>query len=969
MTITTTSLSNGQVGTYYSTTLSATGGSGSYTWVITSGSLPAGLTLSTSGTIYGTPTTATTYSFAVLCYDTASHSATSTFSIYIITSSSSTITISTTSLASGVVGTYYSSTLAATGGSGSYTWTLSSGSLPTGLTLNTSGVIYGTPTTASTYTFTILCYDTASHSTTSTFTIYISSSSSSSSTLTISTAILSSGVVGTYYSSTLAATGGSAPFTWALSSSSLPAGLTMSSAGVISGTPTTAATNNFTVVCYDTASHVTTGTLSIYISSSSSSTITISTTSLSSGVVGTYYSSTLAAIGGSGSYTWALSSGSLPTGLTLSSSGTIYGTPTTTSTYTFTLLCYDTASHSTTGTLSIYISSTSSSSSTITISTTSLASGVVGTSYSTTLAATGGSGSYTWTLSSGSLPTGLTLNTSGVIYGTPTTASTYTFTVLCYDTASHSSVGTFTIYISSSSSSSSSTITISAASLSSGVVGTYYSSTLAATGGAGSYIWALSSGSLPTGLTLSSSGVISGTPTVASIFNFAIVCSDTAAHATTGTFTIYISSSSYSTLAISTTSLSNGTINTFYSATLTATGGSGSYIWSLSSGSLPTGLTLSTSGIIFGTPTVTSTSSFTVLVYDTNSNSTTKTLSIFISSVSASTLSISTASLSNGTVGINYSATLAASGGSNPYTWKLSDGSLPTGLTLSETGVISGTPNVASTYSFTVLVYDTASNAITKAFSVTISPALAISTTSLSNGTVGSNYSATLEASGGNSPYTWKLTDGSLPTGTTLNSTGVISGTPTTAATYNFTVLVTDTNSLTASKTLSIITSNPPPLSITTSSLSNGTVNASYSSTLAASGGNSPYTWALTDGSLPTGTTLGSTGAISGTPTTAATYSFTITVNDSNSHTAVKPYSVTIAPAPAPAPATAPATTTPSPTSKTPSTSSNTTNKSGPANSKSSFDFTIPIICIIAILGLLIIARIIWMVVKNKRNQ
>ncbi|MCX6006646.1 MAG: putative Ig domain-containing protein, partial [Chloroflexi bacterium] len=441
-----------------------------------------------------------------------------------------------------------------------------------------------------------------------------------------------------------------------------------------------------------------------------------------------------------------------------------------------------------------------------------------------------------------------------------------------------------------------------------------------------------------------------------------IVCSDTAAHATTGTFTIYISASSSSTLVISTTSLASGTIGAFYSATLAATGGSGSYTWALTSGSLPTGLTLSTSGIIFGTPTVASTYSFKVLAYDSESHLITKNLSISISPVSAPTLAISTSSLASGVVGISYSATLAATSGSGSYTWALSTGSLPTGLTLNNSGVISGTPTTASTYNFTVLVYDTASNAITKAFSIIINPTLAISTSSLSNGIVDVQYSATLAAIGGTGPYTWALSTGNLPTGLTLSSGGVISGTPTTALTYNFTVLVTDTNSLTANKALSITVSPGIPLSITTSSLASGKTGANYSATLAATGGTNSYTWTLTDGSLPTGLTLSSTGVISGTPATAATNSFSITVTDTKSHTANKTLSITIAPE---------AVTTPSSNttvSKPTSTSSNTTNKSGPTDNKSSFDFSILIIIVVAIVGLLIIARIIVMVLRKKRD-
>ena len=144
--ITTTALAPGQVGVPYSQTLSATGGSGSYTWSISAGSLPPGLTLSGS-TISGTPTATGTASFTVTVTDTSPTplTATQAFSIIVV----SVLTITTTSLPPGQVGVPYSQALAATGGTGPYTWSVTFGRLPNGLSLNPStGVISGTPTSS-----------------------------------------------------------------------------------------------------------------------------------------------------------------------------------------------------------------------------------------------------------------------------------------------------------------------------------------------------------------------------------------------------------------------------------------------------------------------------------------------------------------------------------------------------------------------------------------------------------------------------------------------------------------------------------------------------------------------------------------------------------------------------------------------------------------------------------------------------
>ncbi|HVZ15557.1 MAG TPA: putative Ig domain-containing protein, partial [Terriglobales bacterium] len=168
------------------------------------------------------------------------------------------------------------------------------------------------------------------------------------------------------------------------------------------------------------------------------------------------------------------------------------------------------------------------------------------------------------------------------------------------------------------------------------------------------------------------------------------------------------------------------------------------------------------------------------------------------------------------------------------------------------------------------------------------------------SGAVNSSYSATLAATGGTPPITWSISSGTLPTGLTLHSsTGVIDGTPTVADTSSFTVTATDAAQQTKSQALSIVVK--PILSITTTTLPNGTVSSAYSATLLSDGGTAPITWTVTSGTLPQGLTLnGATGVISGTPTTEGTANFTITATDSSTpvQTASAALSITIVPAP-----------------------------------------------------------------------
>src|SRR5439155_15230945 len=165
-------------------------------------------------------------------------------------------------------------------------------------------------------------------------------------------------------------------------------------------------------------------------------------------------------------------------------------------------------------------------------------------------------------------------------------------------------------------------------------------------------------------------------------------------------------------LSITTASLSNGTVGAPYSETLAANGGTGTYTWSLRTGTLPAGLSLN-GATISGTPTAAGPSTFTVQVSDGSSTPVSKQLSI---AVSPAALSISTASLANGTVGAPYSQSLTANGGSGTYTWSVSAGSLPAGLSLSG-ATIAGTPSASGTSGFTVQVSDGARAPVSKQLS------------------------------------------------------------------------------------------------------------------------------------------------------------------------------------------------------------------------------------------------------------
>ena len=168
---------------------------------------------------------------------------------------------------------------------------------------------------------------------------------------------------------------------------------------------------------------------------------------------------------------------------------------------------------------------------------------------------------------------------------------------------------------------------------------------------------------------------------------------------------------------------------------------------------------------------------------------------------------ILTTSLQRAPVSKSYAAWIAVEGGTSPYQFSLSSGSLPKGMRLNATtGKISGTPTVLGTSSFTVEVTDANTNSATASLSITVVEpvTLKVKPKVLASGATGTAYSQQFRAKDGTAPYTFALTSGSLPSGLTLSSAGLLSGTPTATGTYDFTIGSTDSLGNTGSRYYSL---------------------------------------------------------------------------------------------------------------------------------------------------------------------
>jgi hypothetical protein len=348
-------------------------------------------------------------------------------------------------------------------------------------------------------------------------------------------------------------------------------------------------------------------------------------------------------------------------------------------------------------------------------------------------------------------------------------------------------------------------------------------------------------------------------------------------------------------LVITTDALPDGRVGESYNAGIASRGGVGRVRYALTGGGLPAGLTFdTTNGSIGGVPEAEGTFGVGVTATDSLGRRASKSLALTIAPGTLPFRVTGESPLSDAFVGRAYSGGFGAEGGKGPYTFTI--GGLPDGLTASGAS-FGGTPTAAGDATINVTARDATGATAAKSFLLRVKgDGLVITTESLPDGTTGRPYNPGLAREGGQAPFSWSIVSGSLPPGVSFNpASGTFEGTPTAEGQFGLVAEVTDANGQTSRRGYSfeVRPDGVDKLVITSSTLPGASAGRSYSTTLGAAGGRTPYRWTI-NGDLPAGLSLATDGTISGTPQTVGTARFIATVTDALGLKASRTLSLTV---------------------------------------------------------------------------
>lgn len=874
--VTTVALADASPGKAYSQALTASGGHGAYAFALAAAqALPGGLVLAADGRITGQATTVGNFSFDVMVTDSAvpAQVATKTLSIAV----NATLLVAGT-LTEGTLGTAYSRKLSTTGGVSPFTF--AAGSLGHGLSMAADGTITGLPDAVGNLPLTVTVTDGAQPAQTAAATLTLAVYD----VLALSPAPLADGVTGALYSAPVVVTGGHGPLQFTTIASTLPAGLALSTGGLVTGVPTAATAVSFDVDVADAA--VPARTLLATVTIRVHSPLDFAVAALDDATVASSYDLALGSTGGLGPFKWSLVIGQTPRGLTLNeTTGHISGTPQAPANAFLRIRLSDGAlpPQVTEKDFTLLVSPS------LSVATLALPNAILATTYTAATTGTGGLPPYQFSASG--LPAGLSISGSGVISGQATAAGTFPVTLHLADAGFPSRTTTtvlpLLVY---------SPLVLTTTTLLPVVQGASFEQQLAATGGAAPYTFG-ALGFLPDGMKVDPSrGVLAGPAAKAGAYNVTLDvfdAGDPSQHAQHTLNIVVVNPLSLGVAALPAAAAGSTygpvpvTVSGGVSPTVTVTG-------------LPAGLSYTTgSATIDGNASTVGNSTVTVTVTDAGPpvQTITKTFSLVV----FSRLTVTTASLAAGAPGLPYATNLSAVGGNGPVTWSVSSGALPSGLALdANAGAVTGAPANAGTTAGLVFTATQAGppaqTASTPSLGLQVLAALAIQPVNLPTATRGVPYGPiTLGATGGAGLPVWTANPSIYP-GLIFSNAGLLFGTPSastggTSLTFNVSDNGPPLQTASAGFTLRV----RDPLVASAPAPADALLGAFYSYRPTVSGGFGLISWSLTAGTLPPGLGFDPvSGTISGVPGSTGSAAIQLTATDSGTPAATSPASFTL---------------------------------------------------------------------------
>ncbi|WP_155296285.1 putative Ig domain-containing protein [Spirosoma rigui] len=899
---------------------------GTLTYSVTG--LPNGLDINaTTGQITGTPTVAGSFTVLVTATDAANQSVSDDFVLNVVPVNNVPTIVGNGLISpqSATVGVGFTTETAyAFNDDGTLTYSVAG--LPAGLDINgTTGVISGTPTVSGPFTVTVTVTDVANQSVSDDFVLNVSPAPVVNNPPTIvGNGLISpqSATVGVGFTTPTAyAFNDDGTLTYSVAG--LPAGLDINgTTGVISGTPTVAGSFTVLVTATDAANQSVSDdfVLNVVPVNNAPTIVGNGLISPQSATVGVGFTTETAyAFNDDGTLTYSVTG--LPNGLDINATtGQITGTPTVAGSFTVLVTATDAANQSVSDDFVLNVVPVNNVPTIVGNGLISPQSATVGVGFTTETAyAFNDDGTLTYSVAG--LPAGLDINgTTGVISGTPTVSGPFTVTVTVTDVANQSVSDDFVLNVSPAPVVNNPPTIVGNGLISpqSATVGVGFTTPTAyAFNDDGTLTYSVAG--LPAGLDINgTTGVISGTPTVAGSFTVLVTATDAANQSVSDDFVLNVVP-----VNNAPTIVGNGLISPqsatvgvgFTTETAYAFNDDGTLTYSVTG--LPNGLDINaTTGQITGTPTVAG--SFTVLVTATDAANQSVSDDFVLNVVPVNNVPTIVGngliSPQSATVGVGFT-TETAYAFNDDGTLTYSVAGLPAGLDINgTTGVISGTPTVSGPFTVTVTVTDVANQSVSDDFVLNVSPAPVVNNppTIVGNGlispqsaTVGVGFT-TETAYAFNDDGTLTYSVAGLPAGLDINgTTGVISGTPTVSGPFTVTVTVTDVANQSVSDDFVLNVSPAPVVNNPPTIVGNGLI--SPQSATVGVGFTTPTAYAFNDdgtltysvAGLPAGLDInGTTGVISGTPTVSGPFTVTVTVTDVANQSVSDDFVLNVSPAP-----------------------------------------------------------------------